>query len=207
VDHWLKRVPGAPGRFRTDGVGRDKDVEFVPFYRLHRRTYGIYWDLFTPAEWEEEKARYTAKQLQQRRLEAATVAYVQPGEMQPERDFHYQAADGAQVVRLMGRPGRRTKNWFSFEVPVEPERPMTLVVTYNHDEWRRRTFQIQIDGQVLKEQTIERRGPLRFYDAQYPIPAAMLADKQRVTVRFQATGGNETAAVYGIRMIRGDAER
>jgi hypothetical protein len=28
-----------------------------------------------------------------------------------------------------------------------------------------------------------------------------------VTVRFQATGGNETAGVYGIRMIRADAAR
>jgi len=29
-------------------------VDFVPFYRLHRRTYGVYWDLYTPAEWEKK---------------------------------------------------------------------------------------------------------------------------------------------------------
>ena len=37
------------------------------------------------------------------------------------------------------------------------------------------------------------------------IPERILKDKQRVTVRFEATGGNETAAIYGIRMIRTNA--
>jgi len=50
VTEWLKPVADKPGQFRTEGVGREKDVDFVPFYRLHRRTYGVYWDLFTPAE-------------------------------------------------------------------------------------------------------------------------------------------------------------
>ena len=45
VTEWLKPVAGKSGQFRTDGVGRDGDVNFVPFYRLHRRTYGVYWDL------------------------------------------------------------------------------------------------------------------------------------------------------------------
>ncbi len=47
---WLKPAPGKPGCFRTDGVGKERDVDLVPFYRLHRRTYAIYWDLVTPAE-------------------------------------------------------------------------------------------------------------------------------------------------------------
>ncbi len=45
VTTWLIPVPGEPGRFRSDGVGQTADVEFVPFYRLHRRSYGAYWDL------------------------------------------------------------------------------------------------------------------------------------------------------------------
>ncbi|MBI4328086.1 MAG: glycoside hydrolase family 127 protein, partial [Chloroflexi bacterium] len=39
VTDWLKPVPDQAGRFRSEGVGREKEVEFVPFYRLHRRTY------------------------------------------------------------------------------------------------------------------------------------------------------------------------
>ena len=57
VADWLKPIADKPGEFRTDGVGRSKDVDFLPFYRLHRHTYGVYWDLFTPQEWEQKSQR------------------------------------------------------------------------------------------------------------------------------------------------------
>ncbi|MBE3134276.1 MAG: glycoside hydrolase family 127 protein, partial [Acidobacteria bacterium] len=79
---WVKPVEGVPGRFRSNGVGRDRDVEFAPFYSLHRRTYGAYWDIFTPADWQQREAAVRAADAKQRRLEAATVAFVQPGQMQ-----------------------------------------------------------------------------------------------------------------------------
>jgi len=206
VTEWLKPVAGKPGHFRTDGVGRESDVDFVPFYRLHRRTYGVYWDLFTPAEWDKRAAEIAAERQRQRKLEAATVAFVQPGEMQPERDFNYQGEDSSPD-RVMGRPGRRGTKWFSFDLPVEPARPMALVVTYYTDEWRKRTFDILVEGQRIGEQTIEKGGPVRFFDVEYAIPAELVKDRQKVTVRFQATNENEIAAVFGIRMIRADAER
>jgi hypothetical protein len=206
VAEWLKPVPGESGHFRTDGVGRESDVDFVPFYRLHRRTYGVYWDLFAPAEWEKRAAELAAERERQRKLEAATVAFVQPGEMQPERDFHYQGEDSSPD-RVMGRPARRGRNWFSFDVPVEPARPMALVVTYHSNEWRKRTFDILVEGRRVGEQTVERGGPVQFFDVEYALPTELVKDKQKVTVRFQATDGNEIAAVFGIRMIRADAER
>jgi len=47
----------------------------------------------------------------------------------------------------------------------------------------------------------------QFFDVEYKIPAALLTGKQKITVRFQGTGGNEVAAVYGLRLVRADAER
>jgi hypothetical protein len=206
VAEWLKPVPDKSGCFRTEGVGKDRDVDFVPFYRLHRRTYAVYWDLFTPTEWDQRAAEIAAEELKQRKLEAATVGFVQPGEMQAERDANMQGEDTAPE-RVMGRPGRRGSKWFSFDLPVDPAHPMTLVVTYNHDEWQNRTFEVLVDGQRMAEQTLERRGPLRFFDVEYQVPSELLKGKQKVTVKFQATQNNEIGAVYGIRMIRADAER
>ena len=209
VTDWVQAVPDKPGVFHTVGVGRDKDVELVPFYRLHHRSYGVYWDLFTPAEWEKKSAEHIAAQEKQRKLEAATVAFAQPGEMQPERDFNFQGEESSPI-RVMERPARRGAKWFSFDLQVEPARPMVLLVTYNTDEQATRSFEIQVDGKKLASQTIERRSPeqvARFFDVEYPIPADLLKDKQKVTIRFQATEGNEIAAVFGIRMLRGDAER
>jgi hypothetical protein len=46
---------------------------------------------------------------------------------------------------------------------------------------------------------------VRFFDVYYAIPAELLKDKHKVTVRFEATNGNEISCVFGIRMVRADA--
>jgi hypothetical protein len=206
VADWLKPVRDEPGHFRSEKVGRERDVDFMPFYRLHRRTYAVYWDLFTPQEWEKRAAEYAAEQERQAKLVRATVAFVQPGEMQPERDFNMQGEETSSD-RVMGRPGRRGHKWFSFDVPVDPSRPMALVATYCADEWQRRTFNVLVDGQKVGEQVIERRGPARFYDVVYSISEELVRGKQKVTVKFENTNNNEIGAVFGLRMIRADAER
>lgn len=206
VSDWLKPVPDKPGTFRTDGVGKDRDVDLLPFYRLHRRTYAVYWDLFTPPEWEKRSAEIAAERERQRKLEAATVGFVQPGEMQAERDANMQG-EGTAPERVMGRPGRRGSKWFSFDIAVDPAHPIALVITCNRDEWQDRSFEILVDGQRIAEQDIPRRGPVQFFDKEHPVPAELLKDKKKVTVRFQAAKGKEIAAIYGIRMIRADADR
>jgi hypothetical protein len=206
VADWLKLLPDKPGCFRTDGVGKDRDVDFVPFYRLHRRTYAIYWDLFTPQEWEQRATELAAERDRQRKLEAATVAFVQPGEMQAERDSNMQGED-TEPLRLQSLPGRRGTMWFSFDLPVDPGHRMALVATYNHDEWQERKFDVLVDGTRVGQQTIERRGPMRFFDVEYAVPAEVLNGKQKVTVKFQAGPGSEIGAVFGLRMIRADVER
>jgi hypothetical protein len=204
VSKWLKPVAGSPGSFRSDGVGRDRDVDFTPFYLLHRRTYAAYWDLFTPAEWQQRAAAVLAAQEKQRKLEAATVAFAQPGQMQTERDFNQQGGTSAPAP-LQGRDGRRAADWFSFDLPVDSMRPLVLVVTYNRDERANRAFEILIDGVKMAEQRIPRRSPQEkegFFDVEYPIPASVVNGKQKVTVRFQGAGGSETATVFGIRIVR-----
>ena len=204
IAEWLKPVAGKPGNFRSAGVGRKGDVDLVPFYRLHRRTYAVYWDIFTPAEWEKKAAEHAAETERQRKLALATVGFAQPGEMQPERDCNQQG-EGTSADRVQGRPGRRGTKWFSFDLPVDPAHPMALVVTYYSDEWRKRTFDVKVDGQRLGSEVIEKGGAPRFFDVEYPVPAELVKGKKSVTVRFEATQGNEIGAVFGIRMIRADA--
>jgi DUF1680 family protein len=181
---WLKPVAGKPGSFRTEGVGRDRDVDFTPFYLLHRRTYGAYWDLFTPEEWKQRAADIIAAQEKQRRLDAATVAFVQPGQMQTERDFNQQG-ENSRPVQMEGRYGRRGSFWFSFDVPVDPAHAMTLIVTYSHGEEQDRAFEIHVDGARIADQAVERRSPQErsgFFDVEYKIPAEAVQGKQKVTV-------------------------
>jgi len=205
VSKWLTPVAARPGVFTTTGIGRDRDVEFVAFYRLHRRVYGAYWDLLTPDQWQARSTAIRAAQEFQRKLEAATIAFAQPGQMQTERDFNQQG-ENSTPVQFEGRYGRRSAIWFSYDLPVDPAQPIVLVVTYSRDERQRRTFEILVDGTKVGEQVIERRSPEKktgFFDVEYRVPAEVIQGKQKVTVQFQGTEGREVAAVYGLRMIRG----
>jgi DUF1680 family protein len=207
VDKWLARTSTGdePPRFRSQEVGRSRDIEFVPFYLLHRRSYMAYVDLFTPPEWEQRSKELAAERARQRRLEIATVAFAQPGEMQPERDFQYQG-DRARPLRTEGRAGRVGEGWFSFSLPVESGEPMTLVATYYSGDWRQRTkseFAILVDDKPLAEVKLEPSSPNRFYDVEYPIPADLTADKERITVRFEAKPDRQAGPVFGVRLIRG----
>ena len=212
VVEWLQPVPDSLGVFRTARAGRNledqaQEVEFLPFYRLHRRTYAVYWDLYNRDEWSKKIEELVAQRAKQQKLEAATVAFLQPGEGEREKAFNQQGEE-TTPERVLGRAGRRAKKWFSFDLPVESGKPLTLVVTYNPEERAKRTFEIMVDGQRVGEGTIERFPPGsptgRFYDLDYQIPPELVKEKKKVTVRVQATGGNETATVFGLRIVRAD---
>ena len=213
VAEWLKPVSGKAGNFHTAGRDTDdqaREIDLVPFYRLHRRSYEIYWDLYTSDAWKKKLAEVADERIRQRKLEAATVSFVQPGDAQKEKEFNQQGEEST-IDRMMGRTGRRGRKWFSFDLPIEPSRPNALIATYFSEERGKRTFEILADGKHIGDQTIEGSpngsATGSFFDVEYKIPEEVVKDKKKVTVRFQATGNNQIAAVYGVRLISADAER
>ncbi|MCK7470491.1 MAG: glycoside hydrolase family 127 protein [Desulfomicrobium escambiense] len=171
-DKWITPAEGRPGVFRTSGAGRDRDVDLVPFHRLHRRVYAAYWDILTPGEWTERAAALKAAEEARRELEAATVAFAQPGQMQAERDLNMQGGK-TSPVQMRSRYGRRAADWFSFDLPVDPASPLMLVVTYNRDERADRAFAVLVDGRKVGEERIPRRAPQEkegFFDVSYGLP-------------------------------------
>jgi uncharacterized protein len=210
-----------PGNFTALGRLLDngaKEISLVPFYRLHRRVYSIYWDTYTADQWLKKMAEVAAAQEKQAQLEQLTVAFIQPGDTQKEKAFNQQGED-TTPDRFLGRTARRGKKWFSYDVPLGESHllpmgdahPSALIVTYHSEERSKRTFEILVDGEPIGEQTIERSPPGsaagKFFDVEYKLPINLVATKTKLTVRFVAQGGNEIAAVYGLRVIRGDYER
>jgi len=163
-------------------------------------------DLPTEAEWGAQKATLVADAERQRRLEAATVAFVRPGNAASEKTVGYEGAPDATPQFMNGRAGRSARSWFSYVMPVVDAKPMALVATYYTAD--RRTspadFEILVDGARLAGEKVGMTDPGRFYDVVYAIPAAMVTGKQLVTVRFQAVARSQVAAVYGVRMVRAD---
>ena len=119
-----------------------------------------------------------------------------------EKAFNQQG-EGTRVVRVDGRFGRSSPRWLSYDVPVqEPSNVAALVVTYNTDQRRARTFEILLDGQRVGQQQIAQSSESRFFDVTYPIPAGAFGARTVVTIRFQGTNGSEVPAVFGIRLVR-----
>jgi DUF1680 family protein len=210
ISNWLKPVSGAEaGTFVTTGKsptgGPDTQVTFIPFFRMHNTTYGIYWDVMNTSEFQKHSTQLASDQEKQQKLQAATVAFAQPGLMQMERDFNYAAGEESAPI-TEPRAGRRAATWMSFDMPVDESHPMALVVTYRNDEPAARKFAVEVDGKTIKEESLERAAPqaFNFVDKEYAIPAELVKGKQKVTVKFQADDGSEVARVFGIRMVRAD---
>ena len=136
-----------------------------------------------------------------RRLEAATVAFLAPGDEANDR-AHNQQGESTSIVRTDGRPGRRAAKWFSYDLPLAGGTPAALVVTYNRDNRRARSFEVVIDGERVAQERIAFDSESRFYDREYALPPALVQGKTQLTIRFQGEEGNEVAPVYGLRLIR-----
>src|SRR5262249_29452366 len=175
--------------------------ELAPFHRVQRRTYVAYWDLLTTAGYASRLAEIAAEKARQQKLASLSIAFVPAGDVEAEKAFNQRGGDTA-TLRADGRPGRRGTKWFSYDVPIDPSRPLALVATYNSDNRRLRTFDILVDGTRIAQQTIPQSSVARFVDHEYALPADLLQGKQTITIRFEATGGNEIAAVFGLRVIR-----
>ncbi|MEP6618742.1 MAG: glycoside hydrolase family 127 protein [bacterium] len=215
VAEWVVPTGTRVGDFRAQQVARvpaqsgaPGDVALTPFYRTHRRNYSVYFDVLTPSDFDARGAAIAAERARLARMEAATLGNVQPGEMQPERDFNYQSEPADRpVARANGRANRAGTGWFSFDLAVDPTAKLAVVVTYLNELGlppASGNFTIMVDGtQIAKfEPNAVATG---FYLAQYGVPANLVQGKSKVTVRFQSGAPNgRIAPVFGVRMIRSD---
>jgi len=209
---WLVPAGSRVGDFRATGVARvpsepgiATDVALTPFYRTHGRRYSIYVDLITPSELSDRETEIAVERERVRRLEAATLGFVQPGDADRDRQFNYQSdpADRA-VQQAAGRASRAGTGWFSFDMPVDGSSNVAVIVTYLNDLGlppASGNFEIIVDGTSIGR--FEPNGSaVGFYDARYAVPAESTRGKTKVTVRFQASQGGRIAPVFGVRTIR-----
>ena len=212
VESWVTPSGTTPGDFGVKGLARvpgetstPGDVTLAPFYRTQERNYSIYFDVLTPADFDVRSAEIAAERERTRKLEAATIGFVQPGEMQPERDFHYHSEPADRPTqRIDGRGSRAGGGWFSFDLPVDPSTANAVVVTYENQAGEAPAsgnFRILVDGTEVGRfaPTPAAKG---FFDVTYPVPAAAVRGKSTVTVRFEAFGSGRIPPVFGVRTVR-----
>lgn len=210
IEEWMAPSAARQGDFQARGIARRlqepndpvSDVAFTPFYRTHGRTYGVYHDVLTTSQFDARVAAEKREAGQLQTLERATIAYARPGQSADEETFHYRSdPSNRPITHTDERTGRGGLGWFSFEMPVAANVAQFLVVTYHNDLGLPvlANFTIEADGAPLARY-VPNRSATAFWDAVYPLPAAMVAGRQAITVRFVAGSESRIVPIYGVRI-------
>jgi hypothetical protein len=174
----------------------------LPLYEMHDRRYSVYWDIFNEERWKEYQLEYKAKLKQQKELEEKTFDFFQPGEMQPERDHNFKG-EQISIIDFKYRKGRVADRggWLSYELKVDPEKTMTLVIYYWGGFTGSKTFDILVEGKLIATENISGKKDGEFINVQYEIPAELTKIKNNITVKFLPHVGHRAGPFFGARTV------
>jgi|SRR5690625_2877 len=144
-------------------------------------------------------------------MQEITVDTVIPGEQQPEIEHHMKSKNfNVGYVNIVHKSWRdsREEGFFSYEMNVEPDHQMYLIVTYygsdstlHIDETLERDISILVVGSVIVEQKLSASKPESLFDVRYDIPLSLTTGKQKVEVKFVSKIGKVAGGVYGVRIV------
>lgn len=174
-------------------------ISLVPFFNQYDRRTAVYFPTFTPERWATARGAYVAAEAERQALAKRTVDTVYLGEMQPERDHAFKAAESA-TVQLHGRSARKLMPGQSLSIDLarKPGPAVLRVIYWGGDIDRE--IEIHVDGVLLA--TERRAGPKveKFVAVDYPLTGGSAAS---ATVSFTARAGE--ADIYEVRMMAGEA--
>ena len=198
LDDWIKPVEGQPLHFRT--VGQDPEMEFMPLNRVVGETYGVYW-IVTHEGSERHKAMLAAEEARRKR-EARMVDRVFANDPESEAAHNLQGENHASGPHL-GKGWRHAPSgWFSWDLKVLPDAPMTVCCTYWGSDVPPRTFDVMVDGTVIATQSLNMDKPGEFFDLEYKVPAELTQGKDKVTVKFVAHPNNTAGGVFEVATLK-----
>jgi DUF1680 family protein len=194
---------GSPLVFRTEGLGRPRDVELRPFFRLADRRYTVYFDVLTEAEWSARRARTGAAAEGEAAVAARTVDAVTPG-VTAEETAHALEETGSDRGWFEGRPYRSAggRGSFGYSLKLPPSGPASVRVTYWGGESRRHRFEVLVEGEPIATQSLFDDRPGEVFPVEYPIPDRLTRGRERARVAFRPAPGGSAAAVFDVRVVR-----
>lgn len=184
-EDWIKPVEGKPLHFRT--VGQSPELELLPLNRIVHEAYGVYWIVTKPGSARHQAI--LAEEEARRKREARVVDRVLANDADSEAAHNLQGQNHGSGSAF-GRGWRHApEGWFSYDLKVLPDVPMTLCCTYWGSDVPPRNFDVSVGGKVVSTISLNMNKPGEFFDVETPIPPELTQGKTKVTVRFEAHKG------------------
>lgn len=201
ITDWLKPVEGKTNTFQTVDVGNPRDMILKPFYKTNDRRYSIYWDIFTQEKWKNFQQEYKADIERKKKIEQITVDFFQPGEMQPERDHNFKE-NNSWVGIHKGRKYRETNGWLKFQMKTDKKSNIALMVDYWGGFPGSKTFDIIVEGTLIKTENISNRNMNKFISETYEVSTRLTKGKSKITVELRSHDGHRAGPIFGVRTIQ-----
>lgn len=201
----IKAVKGKPMTFSAAELiypAEDKNLELIPFFRLHDARYQIYWQHAKPDELEKIQQANFALEEADRELVARTIDEVAPGEQQPESDHFFKGERTESGIHL-NKHWRHAEGWFSYQLKNEDKEVSVLRVTYYGLD-KDRNFDILINDELVATVRLDGTEGDRFFTVDYPIPPELVEDAPDNTLvtKFEAHEGSIAGGIYHVRLLR-----
>ncbi len=201
---WIAPVANKSLIFKTTATGNSKEVQLIPFNTTADEHYTVYWDVFTPQQWTDQKKIYEAEKMKQQELEARTIDNLRIGEMQPERD-HELIGEKTITGDEHNRKWRMAEDsgYFSFTMKVDPSANNTLVCTYWGMDNRDKIFDIYINDIKIATEDLNKYKASKFYEIAYPIALDLTKYKLTAKIKFVPKANNSAGPLYSAKMVKG----
>ena len=198
----IRPIIGKPLTFATSGVGKPNDVTLVPFYKMFRDRYTVYWNLFTEAQYEKHNAELAAEKAKREDIERRTVDHVEVGNRSNERVHEMQGDTASGGWNGSGDGWRESwGKWFSYALGMREGKPVTLVCTFYGNEDPARVFDVLVDSVKIATQTLEGH-PTGAFDVEYQLPDSLTKGKSKLVVEFASEPKHVAGAVLDVRVVQ-----
>lgn len=204
IENLIKKVPGKSLTFSASEVlypSKFKNLEFIPFYKLHDSRYVIYLPLETSEAIQRINKELEKKENEERLLAALTIDMVAPGEQQPEAD-HFIESENSNIGVHRDRHWRDAEGWFSYRLVDSQKQARLLRITYFGGD-NDRNFRVLVNDKVIAEESFHGSEGNRFFEKDYTLPAGLLKNSNGILkLKFEAMPESRTAGIYDVKLMK-----
>ncbi|MDR2388359.1 MAG: glycoside hydrolase family 127 protein [Tannerellaceae bacterium] len=203
ITNYIKPLAAQPLTFTASLPGPSGEaVAMIPFYKVTDQYQTVYWDVYSPEEWEATEAKRKAEVERLAALDKRTLDYIVLGEMQPERDHgldgeNTRTGEGYLRKYRMAYEG----GWFAFDMKCNYADPVRLILTYYGGDSKKYSFEVEVDKRWTTTVNLTQTQD-GFVEFPLDIPREVTSGKESLRVTFRAGADTRVSNIYHCRLIK-----